>query len=199
MMLVVALSAGVFAFSGSSRADTSAVTGSAFGYYAYDIVIFGGAQDDTGPTPVVVLPSGGSATPVSASAPSGVVQYGPATLFSSGPLEVSTQGATGEAGSVTSSTDIQDVNTSGQEVFTASNVSSTCTASEAGVSGSTTIIDGTLQTSEGDPNVEGDETVVTIPTNPAANTAYEGTIESVGDSFRYVFNEQTTNADGSLT
>ena len=101
---------------------------------------------------------------------------------------------------VNSSANIQGVHTSGQEVFTASAVASRCTASESGVAGSTTIDNGTLQTSEGDPNVEGDETVVRIPMNPAPNTTYEGQIESVGDRFRYVFNEQVIDPnDGSIT
>jgi hypothetical protein len=132
-------------------------------------------------------------------APTGSAQYGPATIFSSGPLEVSTQGTTGPGGSVTSSANVADVNTSGDEVFTAEAVASTCTATQTGVSCSTTITNGTLRTSEGDPSVEGDDTVVQIPTNPEPNTTYTGQIESVGDDFTYIFNEQVTNPDGSIT
>ena len=56
-----------------------------------------------------------------------------------------------------------------------------------------------LQTAEGDPDVGADETHVTLPSNPAPNTVFQGQLETVGDSFRYVFNEQVTNPDGSLT
>ncbi len=100
---------------------------------------------------------------LSATDPDGATaQYGPAIIFSAGQMDVSSRGTTGQGGSVTSSTSVQNVNKSGQEVFTASAVSSTCTASQAGVSGSSTITNGTLQVSEGNPNVEGDETVVPV-------------------------------------
>ncbi|HWC10199.1 MAG TPA: hypothetical protein VG455_03160, partial [Acidimicrobiales bacterium] len=99
---------------------------------------------------------------------------------------------------MTSTASLQDVNTSGDEVFTASALSSTCTASETGLSGSTTITDGTLQTSEtGGPG--GTPVVVDLPANPAPNTTYNGQIEGVGDAFQYIFNEQVVNPDGSLT
>lgn len=181
----------------TAQADVTAVEGSAYGYFS-NISLFGGPPSTRGPVPTVTLSPGGGG-PNTASALTGLAQYGPATFFSSGPITVSTQGTLGPAGSVTSSTTIQTVNTSGQEVFTAANVSSFSTASESGVTGSTTITGGTLQTSEGNPDVIGDETIVVIPTNPAPNTAYTGTVEGVGDSFRYVFNEQIVNPDGSLT
>lgn len=56
-----------------------------------------------------------------------------------------------------------------------------------------------MQTSLGDRDVVGDETYVTLPSNPAPNTVFQGQIESVGDTFRYIFNEQVANPDGSLT
>ncbi|HEX2024041.1 MAG TPA: choice-of-anchor P family protein, partial [Acidimicrobiales bacterium] len=180
-------------------ADVTAVRGSAFGLHADNIVIFGGAQPDTGPVPTVTLPSGGSSNPVTSGAATTLARYGPATIFSSGTVSLSTQGTTGPNGSVTTSANIANVNTSGQEVFTASAISSTCTASEAGRSGSTTVTGGTLRTSEGNPNVDNDDTVVTVPTNPAPNTTINGTIETVGDTFRYVFNEHVMGADGSIT
>ena len=188
----------VLGLSGPSSADVTAVQGSAYGYFA-SVSLFGGPANTRGPAPVVTLPPGGSAIPITAGAPSALVQFGPAILFSSGPITVSTQGTAGPAGFVTSTSNIENVNTSGQEVFTAANVSSTCTASEAGVSGSTTIVGGTLQVSEGDPNVDGDEVIVAIPANPAPNTVHAGQIETVGDRFRAVFNEQIVNADGSIT
>ena len=188
----------LLAGSAVARADVTAVSGRAYGYFS-NISLFGGPFSSRGPAPSVTLPPGGSAAPITATAPSASAQYGPATIFSSDRLEVSTQGSIGPSGSVTSSASINNVGKSGNEVFTATNVAGTCSASESGVTGSTTITNGRLQTSDGNPDVEGDETIVVIPTNPAPNTTYEGRINSVGDSFRYVFNEQIVNSDGSLT
>ena len=181
--------------SGPSAAQVTAVRGSAFGYFAR-VSLFGGPLHERGPAPTVELPPGGSAVPITASQPSGLVQFGPAILLRPGPITVSTQGTTGPGGSVTTSSDIQNVDTSGQGVFTATRVLSSCTSSETGVSGSTTISGGTLRLSEGNPDVEGDEVVVTLPTNPAPNTEYAGQIEGVGDRFRYIFNEQIPSEGG---
>ncbi|HYX44033.1 MAG TPA: choice-of-anchor P family protein, partial [Acidimicrobiales bacterium] len=195
---MTAVAAAVLGLSGPSAADVTAVRGEAYGYFA-SISLFGGPANVRGPAPIVTLPATGSAVPLTANVASALVQFGPATIFSSGPITVSTQGTLGPGGSVTSSSSIQNVNTSGQEVFTATSIGSTCTASETGVSGSSAIVNGTLQTSQGDPNVEGDEVTVLVPTNPPANTTYTGTIESVGDRFQAIFNEQIVNADGSIT
>jgi hypothetical protein len=101
---------------------------------------------------------------------------------------------------VTSSAKVTNVNKSTQEVLTAPTVTSTCTASSSGASGSTTLTSATLITSEGaNLDIDSDDTVVQLPANPAPNTSYEGKIETVGDTFRYVFNEQIKNADGSIT
>ena len=195
-MAVLITGVGIVALSGPSEADVTEVEGSAFGCYS-SVSLFGGPAGVRGPLPTATLPPGGGASGNMAAECRLV--YGPAILFTSGPLVVTTEGTTGPGGSVTSTATLGPVNTSGQEVFTATNVSSTCTASESGVIGSTTITGGTLIVSEGDPDVEGDETIVTIPTNPAPNTTYNGVIEGVGDSFRAVFNEQIVNPDGSLT
>ena len=175
-------------------AQNSELTGSAYGHFA-DVTLFDGQQPVAGPAPTVTLPPGGGDE--TASAPSASVVYGPANLFTSGPLTVATEGT---AGSVTSTATIDTINTSGQEIFTADNLASTCTASEGEVSGSTTVTNGTVITEGGDPDVEGDETVFTIPTDPPPNTAVEGTLApAVNDTFRYVFNEQIENPDGSIT
>ncbi len=187
----------------------TAVSGSAYGYYA-SISLFGVPPTVRGPMPTVTLPPGGSAVPITATAPTGSAIVGPGRFFSSGPLNVSAQGAIGPDGSVTSSTSITNVNTSGVEVFTASNVASTSTASKAGVSGSTTITNGTLQIDSGfDSNDDGDFTdpgdhppvSVSVPTNPAPGTTFDGHVHTGGasDFFRYVFNEQIVNPDSSLT
>jgi hypothetical protein len=171
-------------------AQNSELTGSAYGHFA-DVTLFGGQQPVAGPAPTVTLPAGGGDE--AASAPSASVVYGPANLFTSGPLTVATEGT---AGSVTSTATIDTINTSGEEVFSADNLASTCTASEGNVSGSTTVTNGTVITNGGDPDVEGDETVFTVPTDPAPNTAVEGTLApAVNDNFRYVFNEQMVEGD----
>ena len=170
-------------------------TGSAYGFYS-SVSLFGGPAQPRGPSPTVTLPETGSATPVTATAPQGDAVYGPAYIFTSGQLDVSTEGMTE---SVTSSATVANVNRSLSEKFTADNVASTCTANQTGVRASTTITNGVLEVSEGDPDVDGDETRVTIPTEPLPNTSYEGQLESVGDRFRYVFNEQVRNPDGSIT
>ncbi len=198
LVAMTAMAAAVLGLSGPSAADVTAVRGEAYGYFA-SISLFGGPANVRGPAPIVTLPPAGSAVPLTANVASALVQFGPAILFSSGPITVSTQGTLGPGGSVTSSSSIQNVNTSGQEVFTATSISSTCTASETGVSGSTTVVNGTLETSQGNPDVTGDEVIVQVPTNPAPNTTYNGVIESVGDSFQAIFNEQIVNPNGSIT
>jgi len=101
---------------------------------------------------------------------------------------------------VTSSAKVTGVNASGQEAFTAASLASACTASATGVTGSVSLTGGRLTTSEGaNLDSDADDTIVQLPTDPAPNTAYTGKIETVGDTFRYVFNEQTRNADGSIT
>jgi len=46
--------------------------------------------------------------------------------------------------------------------------------------------------------VDGDETFVDVPASPARNTIFEGKLEDVGDTFKYVFNEQIV-ANGAIT
>ncbi len=189
--------------------DVSAVTGSAFGYSAPNSVLFGVPQPPVGPVPTVTLPASGSATPVTATAPSGRVAYGPGILFTSGPIDVSTQGTTGPMGSVTSTAHVTTVPTeqTAGEILYAGDIRATCTASETGISGSTTLAgpgdaghtSATLRTSDGNPDVDGDETYVDLPANPPPNLTIPGNEESVGDTFRVVFNEQIVNPDGSLT
>jgi len=194
---------------GPAHADVTTVTGGAYGYFAHNVSLFGGAQPDIGPVPTVSLPAGGSSTPITASAPSGRVAYGPGILFTSGPIDVSTQGSTGPSGAVTSTAHITTVPTefAAGEILYAGDIKSTCTATEAGTSGSTTILgpgdaghtSATLRVSDGNPNVDGDEVYVDLPVSPPANTSINGTLESVGDTYTVVFNEQIINPDGSIT
>ncbi|MEJ7845942.1 MAG: choice-of-anchor P family protein, partial [Acidimicrobiales bacterium] len=157
------------------------------------------APAEAGPEPTVTLPAAGSATPVTDTAPTALARLGPGTIFTSGPLEVSTTGSPTDAAGITSTASIEDINTSGDEVFTASAATSTCTSSSTGSSGSTTITGGTLRTSDGtDADSAADDTVVPVPANPGTNTRIEGAL-AVGDSFTYIFNEQIQNPDGSIT
>ncbi len=209
--------------SASAATRVTAVKGSAFGYHADNISLFGGAQPDTGPVPTVTLATNASNSPQNATVTTGLVQYGPATLFSSDQISVSTSGSLGQNGSATSSTSITNVNKAvtqpdtGSEILTADRIASTCTAAIGGVTRSTSITNGTLQTDSGwddgdsvypEPAVsaggtdEHDPVVVALPSNPAPNTVYTGHIHLSGtsvDNWRLVFNEQVTNADGSST
>ena len=174
-----------------------AVQGSAYGYRA--VVEVFGSHSAADPTPRVTLASDASNSPQSASVASARADAGPATIFSSGRIDVSTSGTLGPAGSVTSSATIAHLGVVGEDNFAASSLASTCTASESGVGGSTTITGGILVTDNGD--ADHDRVTVTLPTNPAPNTTYEGRLRigSRIDTFRWVFNEQIANADGSLT
>jgi len=145
----------------------------------------------------VTLPATGSPTPITATVAAGDARYGPGIFFTSGAITVSTEGTTSPK-SVTSSTKVAGTNTSKVEVLTATEVSSTCKADSSGVTGSTTITGGKLQTNDGKPDVDGDETVVPVPANPPPNTSFDGTLNSVGDTYRFVVNEQITKPDGSI-
>jgi hypothetical protein len=186
-------------------AQVTSVRGSAFGYQLLNVSLFNGSPNNVGPVPSVALPAGGAAAPLTASAPTGNAAVSPATFFSSGQIDVSTQG-TPASGSVTSSVRIANLNTSQSEVLSASALSSTCTASSSGVTGSTTITGGTLQTDSGDDNPGNNvpdhpASTVTLAANPAPNTSFNGHIHlgDTTDSFTYVLNEQIRNSDGSLT
>lgn len=198
-------------------ATVTGVTGSAYGYRAYNINLLGGAQSDTGPTPSVALASNASNSPQSAAVASGLVSYGPAVLFTSDAISVSSTGSTGASGSVTSTTSVYDVDKSssqptltGSEILTADRITSTCTATTATPTGSTSIINGTLRTDSGlDLNGDGDYTDagehapvnVTLPSSPAANTTYYGHIHlssTSTDNWKVVLNERAT-VNGVLT
>ncbi|MGH9177192.1 MAG: hypothetical protein ACRD0N_01370 [Acidimicrobiales bacterium] len=201
----------------------TAVNGSSLGYWADDISLFGGAQPDTGPTPTATLNSSASNSPQAGAAPTGLVRYGPATLFSSDAIAVSASGNKGPGGFAASTANIQHVNmavtqpTTGSEIFTAASVASSCTATASGLSRSATITAGSLYTdsgwddgdavypepaSEAGGLAEHDPVLVSIPTSPAANLEHTGHIHLAAnstDSWRIVFNEQVTNPDGSST
>jgi hypothetical protein len=211
-MAVALVAAALFGVVGLRPAagQVTAVKGSAFGFRVFSLSLFGGAQPDFGPAPTVTLPAGGSATPVTATAPSADASVTPARFFTSGQLDVSTQGTT-TSGSVTSTARVANINTSQQEILTAAAVESTCTANSTGVSGATTLTGGSLQIDSGlDVNGDGDYTDAgehppvseALPATPAANREYMGHIHlssTSQDTFRVVFNEQVVNGDGSIT
>ena len=201
--ITVVVGAALLVQAGPAFAVVSDVRGTGFGAFAH-ITILGGLNR-SGPNPVATLPAGGSASAVTASAPSTLVQFGPATIFTSGAASVSTQGTPG-GGSVSTSTSVSSITNASGEVFTATSVSSSCAASEGARSGTTTISGGVLQTDSGDndpTNAIPDHPAVnvTVPTNPAPNTAINGHIHvnNATDTFTYVFNEQVVGADGSMT
>lgn len=198
----------------AAGAAASTVTGSAFGYQA-DVSLFGGPAsvrgflqtvppgDTRSASPAVTLPPGGSSATITAIARDGALaQYGPAILFGgkppanpdaplppSGELRASTQGKR----SVTSSASVKKI---GPGPLVADAVRSTCHASKTGVTGSTTVTRGVLATAtDADGNTTSTEA---IPAHPQVNLTLEGTT-GTGDSFRAVFNEQTIDADGSIT
>lgn len=189
----IAVAAGFLAQPGPSGADVTSVAGSAFGYHLdYD----NPNQTDVGPRPAVVLPAGGSATPVSSTEATG----GAGPVFGSGEITVSTQGTPGPTGSVMSSASLSSVT----GTFTAATVASTCTANEAaGASGTTTITGGSVQADNGDDDPTNSipdhpAVPVAVPTNPPVNHVVDGHLHVPGigtETFRYIFNEQIVGAN----
>ena len=206
------------AMQSAAQADVSGVTASAYGYRA-NVSLLGGPFTVRGfgqtippgtpesASPSVSCPSEGTALPVTATDPDGALAfYGPAPFFSgqwpagatspppSGPLTVSCHGTLGPAGSASSSADVINV---GPGPFVADEVHSTCTATESSLVGTTTIVDGTLQTST-DPTTGEPTSTAVVPSSPAPNLTITGTLNHVGDTFRAVFNEQIVSG-GVLT
>ncbi|MDQ6782797.1 MAG: VCBS repeat-containing protein [Actinomycetota bacterium] len=196
---VVATGAGT-----AAAADVVGVSGGAYGYYL-KMTLFGGAPAVRGPNPTVALPPGGATPPITATAPRAAAIAGPATIFTSGRVDLSTQGTTGPNGSVTSSTNIANVDAGGSESFgygpmdittlypknpqgLTTDIASTCTSSGTGVSGTTTVTNGQLELDNGfDPLNNGTyvgppgsgahpPVRVIVPTNPGPNTSYTGHI-----------------------
>lgn len=202
-LLTTGLLLGAMASPASAAGTVTKAKGSAYGYRAYNIKLLGGSHPATGPTPNVALTSNASNSPQSATATTGLVQYGPATLFTSDGISLMAKGAVGTAGSVTSSSSVMHINkattqpSTGSEPLTADSIASSCSASISGTSGSTTISMGaTLETDNGTTPV-----FVTLPTNPTRNLTISGVVHvgSTIDHFHYVFNQQIVNSAGQLT
>ncbi|MGH9125118.1 MAG: hypothetical protein ACRDZ8_10390 [Acidimicrobiales bacterium] len=185
----------------ASAATVTAVAGSAFAASAQNITIFAGPQTPYGPKPLVTLPAGGSATAITGMDASEGIAYGPATLFTSGPSNVSTQGSSA-TGSVTSLATLTKITNANGETMTADSLGSTCTASATGNTASTTVTNGVVDTLIDETTTP--ETIVSqpIPTNPMEGLTVNGTLvisPSDTETYTWVYNEQKTNADGSIT
>src|SRR5262249_52497935 len=144
-LMAAGLLVGTGASPASAAGSVSTVTGSAYGFGTSGITLFGGTQNPVGPTPTVALSSNASNSPQSGTAATGLVQYGPATLFTADAISVQTKGSLGASGSVTSTSSVKDINkattqtSTGSEALTADTVAGSCTASPSGTSGSATI------------------------------------------------------------
>ncbi|MDQ4070142.1 MAG: hypothetical protein M3203_11830 [Actinomycetota bacterium] len=183
-------------------------SGSACGYYT-NVALFGGPPslrgcgqavppgDERSASPSVELPPEGSATAITVDDDNGAIaQYGPAIVFGgkppaqvSGPIKVSTRGKR----SVTSSAEVKDFSAG---PFTADAVRTTCTASASGTKESTTIRRGVLvlaTDAQGNPTRQEE-----LPSKPPANFTRRG-VNSAGDKFRAVINEQKVGRDGTIT
>ncbi len=184
----------LIAVSTPSTADVTAVEGRATSARG-SVSLFRGPPNvfpnANNPAPAVTLPpTGGN---VSNSQQSIVFRAGPAEVFTSGPANVSSQGTLGPSGSVTSTATVQNPALGGT---TATTLSATCTATEAGLSGSTTVTGGRVPTSDPNRNVEGDEGYTDVPVNPPANFTLNGFVPSVStDYYRVVFNEQVVTGN----
>jgi hypothetical protein len=213
----------------ASAISTTPVDGSAYGGYTnisifggpYNFNLpgpHGPSNLPYGPSAKVVLRPGGSSTPLTGAVARFQAQYGPATILETGPQSTSTQGTPG--GTVTSTATVNGCATtdpSGNgctagQIYagpvTADSVSATSSASASGTSGSSTWTNGVIVTDDGDcpcltsiPPGTGTHPPVTqaIPVNPPPNYTVTGVIRAVGGSFKWVFNEQFTNPDGSIT
>jgi hypothetical protein len=179
-------------------AQVTEVTGSAYGFFT-SVGLFGGPANDIGPVPTVTLPAEGSPSPITATAEGESAVYGPAVLVETDTITVSTEGTTGENGSVTSTAQIVFPQPQEDQVdpFNADRVDVECTADAGGTSASIDLANASLVTKTDDSDGDPVDTV-DIPSNPAPNATFAGTIDNVGDAFRVVFNEQVEE-NGVLT
>ena len=222
-----ALLVGVAAQPAAAASRVTSVIGSAYGYHAYNISLFGGVQPNNGPTPTVTLASNASNSPQNASATCGRVAYGPAILFTSDAISIQSAGSLGTSGSATSASSINNINKAtntacngstetGSEIFTADRLAGTVTAGITGTSRSTTVTNGTVATHSNSFNCTSLTTpcgghthdpfnpdgLVAAPANPPANYKVAGHVhlnDTTTDYFVIVFNEQISNLDGSVT
>lgn len=214
-MAVVAASIGMVGAEVNPAHAASAVRGSAFGYYT-NVSLFGGPYTLLGfgqaagapavaATPSVTLPSTGGSVSLT-DADGSKAAYGPAVIFgwydtttqayvNSGSETVLAQGSTAGSGTVLSRS---TVNNAGPGPLVMPQIITTCQRSGSTTVATVQVTNGFVETST-DPNTGGVTSTQAIPSNPTAGLTINGTLNHIGDSFSIVFNEQTTNADGSKT
>jgi hypothetical protein len=215
VMATLAVSIGMVGVEVSPAYAASAVRGSAFGYYT-NVSLFGGPSTLLGygqapgapavaATPSVSLPSTGGSVSLTDSDGS-KASYGPAVIFgwydtvtqtyvNSGSETVLAQGSTAGSGTVLSRA---TVNNAGPGPLVMPQVVTTCQRSGSTTVASVQVNNGFVETST-DPNTGDVTSTQAIPSSPTAGLTINGTLNHIGDSFSIVFNEQTTNADGSKT
>lgn len=215
VMATVAVTIGTMGVEVSPAHAASAVRGTAFGYYS-NVSLFGGPYNRLGygqpsgapavaATPSVSLPSTGGSVSLTDSDGSKAA-YGPAVIFgwydpvtqtyvSSGSQTVLAQGSTAGSGTVLSRA---TVNNAGPGPLVMPQIITTCQRSGSTTVASVQVSNGFVETST-DPNTGDVTSTQAIPSSPTAGLQVTGTLNHLGDSFRIVFNEQTTNPDGSRT
>jgi hypothetical protein len=210
----LAVSAAVVGVGPTPAFAATAVRASAFGYWT-SVSLFGGPSVREGfgqsaepkmansASPSVSLPAaGGSATVTDPDGSRAV--YGPATVFGWYDVRTDTYRNTGSqsvtvagtaAGSGTALAQAT-VNMAGPGPLVMDKVVTTCVRSGATRVAVVQVTNGHVETST-DPYWGYATTIEGIPLNPPPGLTIHGTINQVGDHFRIVFNEQTTNPDGS--
>jgi hypothetical protein len=214
-MATIAVTIGLVGAGASPAHAATAVRGSAFGYYT-NVSLFGGPSNLLGygqpagapavaATPSVALPSNGGSVSLT-DADGSKAAYGPAVIFgwydtatetyvNSGSQTVLAQGSKAGAGTVLSRA---TVNNAGPGPLVMPQIITTCQRSGSTTVASVQVSNGFVETST-DPNTGEVTSTQAIPSSPTAGLTINGTLNHIGDSFSIVFNEQTTNADGSKT
>lgn len=209
----LAVTAGMAGIGQAPAYAATAVRGEAYGYYS-NVSLFGGpytllgyGQAGSAPavaaTPSVTLPSTGGSVSQTDSDGSKAA-YGPAVIFgwydtatdtyvNSGSETVVAQGTISGSGSVLSRATVVNA---GPGPLVMPQIQTTCSRSGATTVATVTVSNGFVETSTNAST--GDVTSTqSIPSSPTAGTRINGTLNHIGDSFHIIFNEQTTNADGS--
>jgi hypothetical protein len=169
--LLLVVGAAAISRSDSASGDVNALSGGAFGENV-NIHSILGITVTSGPMPTVTLPSGGGG-PFQDHA----VNVNVPNVLSLGVLDVSTQGAIGPNGSVTSSADLATLNLLAGVVMI-DVVKSSCSASESGTSATTSLVNARAAG-------------IGIPVDPAPNTTIA--VPLVGT---LILNEQLRSTGG---
>jgi hypothetical protein len=144
-----------FGLAGTSSAAVTSTSGGAFGEKVNVALLPLGLPVSSGPLPTVTLPSNGGSDSRS------LLSVAVPNLLSTGLLQVSTSGTTGETGAVTSSASVANVNAL-NGVLRATAISSTCRSDSSGSTASSSLLNAVL-----DP--PGDTAPFALPANPGPN------------------------------